>query len=48
MFYILVYDIPTDNNGTKRRNAIYNLCVKHGYQYVFIGLKSEQMKMLTL
>lgn len=31
MFCILVYDIPMDNNGTKRRNAIYNLCIKYGY-----------------
>lgn len=31
MFCLLVYDVPSDIAGTKRRNAIYNMCLKHGY-----------------
>ena len=31
MFAILVYDIPSDSEGTKRRNKIYKLCSKYGY-----------------
>lgn len=31
MFAVLVYDIPSDDKGTKRRNKIHKLCSKYGY-----------------
>lgn len=31
MFSILVYDIPSDDNGTKRRQKIYDKCRSLGY-----------------
>ena len=31
MFAVLVYDIPSDDKGTKRRNKIYKICSKYGY-----------------
>ena len=31
MFAIIVYDIPSDPSGMKRRNKVYKLCKKYGY-----------------
>lgn len=31
MFAILVYDIPSDQKGTKRRNKLFKICSKYGY-----------------
>ena len=31
MFAVLVYDIPSDDAGMRRRNKIYKLCKKYGY-----------------
>lgn len=31
MFSIIVYDIPSDEGGTKRRNKVYKICQKYGY-----------------
>lgn len=31
MFAVLVYDIPSDMNGIKRRNKVYKICKRYGY-----------------
>ena len=31
MFALIVYDIPSDFEGTKRRNAVYKICRRYGY-----------------
>ena len=31
MFALIVYDIPSDMEGTKRRNAVYKMCRQYGY-----------------
>lgn len=31
MFAVIVYDIPSDEKGTKRGNKVRKLCVKYGY-----------------
>lgn len=31
MFALLVYDIPADKSGTKRRNIVHKICKKYGY-----------------
>ena len=31
MFAIIVYDIPSDDEGIRRRNKLYKLCSKYGY-----------------
>lgn len=31
MFSVLVYDIPSDEFGVKRRRKLYNICSRYGY-----------------
>ena len=50
MFAILVYDIPSDEAGLKRRNRIYKKCSLYGYhvQNSVFEFDIEYSRLITL
>ena len=50
MFAVIMYDIPSDEEGTKRRTKVHNLLLKYGYhvQNSAFELTVDYGKLLTL